>query len=285
VARNEIAAALQPLGLGSPLQDPAIRYYVGLSIKGSGGQAIEVTHPDDAILGLEAGDERFQALLPGTGPALPLPLELYAGRVTGGIQNRLTIGDHVDLSRWAGVRVFALEPGDGPDYEAVEFSDISGAALSPFRLVSGTKSPLQAIAIVPAEGGTTELRGNDGRVLASSDAGITTVVVGCRDRRIKSAQSFAVDPEADDPRRLDRLLRAVVPGDWVAILAPRSSLGGAESSFGPVLEAIGLSPSGGWNEVRDSLVAIFRSGAEPLRYGRYMDPDATITVELTCDPQ
>jgi hypothetical protein len=281
---REFADALQPLGLGDLLREQAPKHYVGASVKGPVERGIELTHPDDAILLLDEGDQRFRALLPEMRPALrlPWPVELYAGLVREGIQNRLTIGDQIDLARRAQVRVFAIELGAEPSYEVVEFDALSGTALAPHYLVSGTTSPVRSITVVPGEGGATELRRDDGGALADRDADLAAVVVGCRDHRVKTSQAFSASAGTGDWEYLEWALRSVVRGDWVVITARKPAA--PEAAVGRILERLGVD-SQSWRDVRESLVVMVRPGTAPLRFRVYADAEQVATAEMSCDPQ
>lgn len=288
--REEIADALEPLGIGAPLKETGLplAWYVALAVKGSPASGFELTHPTDAILSLsgnEASAERLRAFFEDHRffANRSEPFQLYAGRAREGIYNRLTLGDREDLSRRPEIRIFAIEPNDVLDYQVVRFDSKSRGAVEPYYYVTGTTAPVESLSIIEAETGAPVIARASMPLIAEAQPDVIAVVVGCLQRRLKVARTFSLEPSSGDLRRLRRFVHEVMPGDWLTLALKKPPTAAAQETVNRVFQDNGL-PEQDWETIESSLVIVTRVGTLPLQLQIYQDPKGTMTANFRCTP-
>lgn len=141
---------------------------------------------------------------------------------------------------------------------------------------TGSEWPLEALQIVPGEGGAT-VRRPEGHLLAEAGRPLQVVVVGVEDRRVKGVVSWPLATAHQQGQALAqvrRFLRLVLPGDYVCVLLQGEPRLGAQSGLREVArEVLGLPAL-----AEESRVAVL--AGRPRKLQLHLDPPAPLTLRI-----
>lgn len=139
--------------------------------------------------------------------------------------------------------------------------------------VTGTRFPVGGVQLGRDESGALTVSRETGETLGSAAEGVTALVVGRAERRIKDFSRFGIDellemrrprPDREPELAFAVYLEAVLPDDWLLVVLDLGGLDAGDPRVLPVLSALGAAPELAAGDDELVLYGVKGEGLRPL---------------------